>query len=128
MFWDRIIRWFRDMSERKRLINDWNENARTAYCEGAVPSLLEASTSLGNVEYKHDMSKWMVSGFRIKVKGGRPLTREELLSVGKIILNNASLVRRMVVLGWDTLEVYDSISKKGFQWPLKDFVSMKLTE
>lgn len=114
------------MSERRRLINEWNNNAREAYISGAVPSLLEASTSSGNSNYRHEMSKWMMSGFRIKVKSGKPLTKEELLAIGRIILYNNQLVRRIVILGWDTLEVYDAANKRGVQWAFKDFISLRL--
>lgn len=126
MIWDRIIKWFRDMSERRRLMNEWNDEARAAYISGTVPSLLEASTSVGNSNYRHEMSKFFMSGFRIKVKSGRPLTKEELLAIGRIILYNNQLVRRIVVLGWDTLEVYDSASRKGCQWAFKDFISLRI--
>lgn len=126
MIWDRIIKWFRDMSERRKLINDWNDRAREAYISGAVPSLLEVSISTGNCDYRHEMSKWMISGFRIKVKRGKSLSRDELITIGRIILYNSQLVRRIVVLGWDTLEVYDAANKKGVQWAFKDFINLKL--
>ena len=126
MIWNRIVKWFQDMSERRKSINEWNNNAREAYISGAVPSLLEASTSSGNSNYRHEMSKWMMSGFRIKVKSGKPLTKEELLAIGRIILYNNQLVRRIVILGWDTLEVYDAANKKGVQWAFKDFISLRL--
>lgn len=126
MIWDRIVKWFRDMSERRKLINEWNECARNAYISGSVPSLLEASVSVGNSTYRHEMSKWMISGFRIKVMSGNPLTKEELISIGRIILNNNQLARRIVILGWDTLEVYDATNKKGIQWAFKDFICLKL--
>lgn len=126
MIWDRIVSWFRSMSERRKLINDWNDNAREAFVAGYVPSLLEASTSMGNSSYRHQMSKWMMSGFRIRAKGGRPLTKEELLEIGQIILRNNQLVRRIIALGWDTLEVYDASNNKGLQWAFKDFASLQL--
>ena len=31
MIWNRILNWFRDMSERIRLMNEWNKNAKEAY-------------------------------------------------------------------------------------------------
>ena len=114
------------MSERRKLINEWNDSAQEAYISGAVPSLLEASTSIGNSDYRHEMSKWMISGFRIRVKSGRPLTKEELVAIGRIILYNNQLVRRIVVLGWDTLEVYDAANKKGVMWAFKDFLNLRI--
>ena len=127
MVWNRIIHWFRDMSERRKLINSWNDSAKEAFISGAVPSLLEASTSIGNSNYRHEMSKWMISGFRIRVRSGRPLDKEELLAIGRIILYNNQLVRQIVALGWDTLEVYDASNKKGVQWAFRDFVSLRIS-
>lgn len=114
------------MSERRKLIEEWNNNARVAFIQGAVPSLLEVSTSVGNSDYRHALSKFFLSGFRIKVKSGRSLTKEELLSIGRIILHNTELVRRIVVLGWDTLEVYDFTTKNGYQWAFKDFMNKQI--
>lgn len=126
MIWDKIIRWFRDISERRKLIEEWNNNAREAFILGAVPSLLEVSTSIGNTNYRHALSKIYLSGFRIKVKSGRSLKKEELLSIGRIILRNSELVRKIVLLGWDTLEVYDFSSKNGYQWAFKDFMNKQI--
>lgn len=128
MIWDKIVKWFRDLSERRKLMNEWNASAREAYIIGAVPSLLEVSTSVGNSNYRHEMSKWMISGFRIKCKSGRPLTKEELLAIGRTILYNTQLVRRIIILGWDTLEVYDAANKKGVQWAFKDFMNLQIQQ
>lgn len=126
MFWTRILNWFRDMSERIRLLNDWNRNAKEAFLSGSVPSLLEASTSMGNSKNRHELSKLFISGFRIKVKYGKSLDRMDLVNVGRIILMNPELVRKIIVLGWDTLEVYDASTKVGVQWALKDFMNLQL--
>ena len=114
------------MSERRRLINEWNDSAREAYIAGSVPSLLEATVSIGDPDYRHEMSKFLISGFRIKVKSGRPLIKEELIAIGRTILYNNQLIRRLAVLGWDTLEVYDAASKKGYQWAIKEFLGFRL--
>lgn len=107
-------------------MEEWNNNAREAFILGAVPSLLEVSTSIGNSDYRHPLSKIFLSGFRIKVKSGRSLTKDELLSIGRIILHNTELVRKIIVLGWDTLEIYDFVSKNGFQWAFKDFMNKQI--
>lgn len=126
MVWRRILNWFRDMSERIRLINDWNKSAKEAFILGSVPSLLEASTSMGNSKNRHELSKLFISGFRIKVKSGQSLDKMDLVNVGRIILMNPELVRKIIVLGWDTLEVYDARTKVGVQWALKDFMNLQL--
>ena len=91
-----------------------------------LPKMMYFSLPITNCNYRHEMSKWMISGFRIKVKSGKSLTRDELIAIGRIILCNNQLVRRIVVLGWDTLEVYDAANKKGVQWAFKDFISLRL--
>lgn len=126
MIWNKILNWFRDMSERIRLMSEWNKSAKEAYISGAVPSLLEATTSRGNSNNRHELSKLFISGFRIKVKSGLSLSKMDLLNVGRIILNNSELVRRIIVLGWDTLEVYDAKTKVGVQWALKDFMNLRI--
>ena len=124
MFWNRIIDWFRDMSERRKLIMGWNYNARQAYIEGFIPLLLEASISKGNGGFRHEMSSWFQTGFRLK--SIVPLKKDDMLDIGRVILGNNILVRQLVVLGFDTLEIYDETTRKGVQWALKDFRHLQL--
>jgi hypothetical protein len=63
----------------------------------------------------------MGSGFRIKALSGTPMARYELIEVGQIILDNEMLVRKLISLGWDTLEVQGNRSPVGCKWPLKDY-------
>ena len=46
-FWNRIINWFRDLSERNRLINDFNHSAREAFAQLSVSTLLNAMSKKG---------------------------------------------------------------------------------
>ncbi|MDL2320109.1 hypothetical protein LJC45_03140 [Alistipes sp. OttesenSCG-928-B03] len=127
MIWNRIIGWFRDLSERDKLIRDFNNSARTSFVGLSVSTLLEARTSKGDASYKHEFSKFaFMSGFRIKAGAGRPLTREEMLYIGRVILNNPQLVRRLYILGWDTLEIEDMAGRKGVKWAIKDFANIGL--
>lgn len=122
MFWHKIIDWFKDVSERYKLVRDFNQTAKNAFINGQIPTLLEANISKGDSNYKHEFSKLLFSGFRIKALAGRALTKDELLEIGKVILNSPELTRKLFVLGWDTLEVQDLNSSKGVKWALKDFV------
>jgi hypothetical protein len=45
--------------------------------------------------------------------------KNELLEIGKIILDNDVLVRRLVSNGWDTLEIHDTHGTIGLKWQLK---------
>lgn len=120
--WNRVISWFKDFSERNRLVRSFNESAREAFVMGVAPAMLEASISRGDSSYRHAFSRWMYSGFRIKIYTGRLLTRDEMVFIGKTILSNDQLVRRLVVLGWDTLEIYGENSTYGCKWKLSDYM------
>lgn len=120
--WNFIINWFRDRSERIKLVNSFNASAREAYVLGEAPAVLEASISRGDSSYKHMFSKWLASGFRIKVFTGRQLTKDELILIGNVILANEQLVRRLIVLGWDTLEIHGTEGMYGCKWKLTDYV------
>lgn len=127
MFWNRIINWFKDLSERQKCISDFNMSARNQFYGLNISTLLVASTTKGDPNYKHDFSKFLfMTGFRIKATAGRPLTKEEMLYIGKVILNNSTLVRQLYVLGWDTLEVEDTAGQKGVKWAIKDFANIGL--
>lgn len=89
-----------------------------------APTLLRASISKGNSAYKHQFSNWLYSGFRIQAFTGRTLTKSELINIGDAVLNDEVLVRRMVVLGWDTLEVHGDLGSFGCRWQLKDYLQL----
>lgn len=126
MFWNRIINWFRDMSERNKLLREWNDEAKMSYIQGIVPVLLEATVSMGDSRYKHQFSKLLFSGFRIVIKGTHSLTKEEILDIGRTVLHNQNLVRKMILLGWDTLEIQDVQHARGVKWAFKDFANIGL--
>jgi hypothetical protein len=121
--WNRltvIVDWFNDFSERRRLIRNFNLSAREAFISGMAPTLLESSISSGESTYRHVFSKFLAGGFRIKALSGHPLSRQEMLSIGSVVLGNQELVRKLISLGWDTLEVHDNAGFNGLKWKLYD--------
>jgi len=122
--WNRIIEWFSDRSERNELIRSFNYSARIAFVGGIAPTLLKASISKGERLYKHQFSNWLNSGIRIQAFTGRILSKEEILQIGKVILNDDILVRHLIVLGWDTLEIHGDKGSYGCRWQLKDYLSL----
>lgn len=124
MFWYKIVEWFRDRSNRQKLILDFNTTAKESFILGIAPVLLNASPSRGDSSYKHLYSHWMYSGFRIKAMSGRNLTKDEMRAIGATILSDSVLVRRLVVLGFDTLEVHDDTGRYGLKWQLKNFMEL----
>jgi hypothetical protein len=122
--WNNIVDWFRDRSERAKLIRSFNESARTAFVAGIAPTLLKASISKGESSYKHQFSNWLSTGFRIQAFSGRILTKNELIQIGNVILDESILVRRLIVLGWDTLEIHGDAGLYGCRWQLKDHIPL----
>ncbi|MCQ2304587.1 MAG: hypothetical protein MJZ97_06320 [Bacteroidales bacterium] len=119
---NRLKDWFSDRNERMELIRDFNKSARNAFVSGIAPTLLKADMSRGCSDYKHRFSAWPNSGFRITAFSGRQLTKNELISIGNTIIDDDMLVRRLVVLGWDTLEVQGDQGQYGCRWQLKDYL------
>lgn len=120
--WNNIITWFKDRSERAKLIRSFNESARNAFVAGVAPTLLKASISRGDRSYRHQFSNWLNSGFRIQAFTGKPLSKDEIIAIGNVILADDTLIRKLVVLGWDTLEIHGDKGLYGCKWQLKDFI------
>ena len=123
---DRFIKWFRDSAERKRFINEFNANARGAFQSLSVDTLLEAKACSGNSDssYRHELSApFMFSGIAIEAKAGTEIPVDDIILIGKIILSNQVLVRRMFVLHWDTLIVTDTRTGKFVDWRIRASMS-----
>lgn len=122
--WNNILDWFRDRSERSKLVRSFNESARNSFVSGIAPTLLKAKISKGESSYKHQFSNWMNTGYRIQAFTGRQLSKDEIIHIGKVILNDEILVRKLVVLGWDTLEIHGDEGTYGCRWQLKDHIPL----
>ncbi|GHT10719.1 hypothetical protein AGMMS4956_02590 [Bacteroidia bacterium] len=122
--WNNILGWFRDRSERASIVRSFNASAREAFVVGIAPTLLKAKISRGNPAFHHQFSDWLNTGFRIQAFTGRVLSKEELMCIGEVILNDGALARRLVVLGWDTLEVHGDEGNYGCRWQLRDYVAL----
>lgn len=122
--WHRILSWFSDRKDRRDLVKDFNLSARNSFVSGEAPSLLEAKITRGEAAYRHAFSKFLGSGFRIKVLSGKSLDKKELAQIADVVLANDQLVRKLVALGWDTLEVHDTASLMGIKYPLKKYMNI----
>ena len=123
-FWSKIVEWFQDRSDRKRLIESFNASAREAWISGSAPTMFKARVSKGDGRYKTAMSSLFNSGFRITTLAGRQLTKQELVLIGQVVLENVPLVRRMVALGFDTLEIHSDVGAYGCKWKLSDYAQI----
>ena len=118
MWWSKIITWFREANERQRCVNDFNDAAKSAFIANIAPVYLKSETSRGNRNYKHSMSNFFFSGFRIKTLSGRALSYSEVEAVGLAIHTNQELMRKLATLGFDTLEICDTSGSKVKDWRL----------
>lgn len=119
-----IADWFGEMAERYRLVRDFNRAAKNSFISGKAPTLLESKITSGESAYRHAFSKFMGGEFRIKALSGRPMEKSELIEVGKVVLDNEELVRKLISLGWDTLEVHDNQGFHGCKWALKKYANI----
>ena len=122
--WNRIMvvaEWF---GERYKLVRDFNRAAKYSFVSGNAPTLLEVKITKGDSSYKHAFSKWMGGGFRIKALAGRPMNKIELREIGGVVLDNEELVRKLISLGWDTLEIHSNEGAFGLKWALKDYARL----
>ena len=119
---NRIIEWFQDRQSRTALVRGFNNSAREAFIIGAIPVLMEASISKGDSKYRHQYSNMLGSGFIIRISSGKQLTKSEIKNIGETILANSIFVRRLVVLGWDTLKIHCDVGTHGCQWQLRDYM------
>ncbi len=127
MIWYKIIivkEWFGEMAERYRLVRDFNQAAKMSFITGEAPTLLHARITRGGGANKHAFSRFLAGGLRIKAMSGRSLAQRELIEIGRVILDNEDLVRKLVALGWDTLEVHANVGYNGAKWALKDHVKL----
>ncbi len=122
--WNNIIEWFKDRSERNKLVRSFNDSARNSFVSGIAPTLLKSKISKGESSYRHQFSNWLNTGFRIQAFTGRQLSKNEITHIGKVILNDEILVRKLVVLGWDTLEIHGDKGAYGCRWQLKDHIQL----
>ena len=112
-----------DAAERRRFINEFNANALNGFNSSLVDTFYVTTTCEGNPAFRHNLSApSVVSGLIVSAKGGRTLTVDEVLLLGKIILGNQMIVRRMYVLHWDTLIIYGGTGK-SVSWAIKDFLN-----
>jgi hypothetical protein len=125
MWWNKIISWFREANERQKCVNDFNDAAKKAFIENVAPVYLKSEISRGNRNYKHSMSNFFFSGFRIKTLSGRVLSYSEVEAIGLAIHTNQELMRKLVTLGLDTLEICDTSGSKVKDWRITEIMQIR---
>ena len=115
-----ITQWFSDLSSRSKMLQSFNRSAKAAYVSGFTQFVFKATITQGNPQFKHQFSKALVSGLRILIYNNGKVTKDDVAILGLAILANQSLVRRLMLLGWDTLEICCDNSPLKFRWPINE--------
>ncbi|MCQ2171190.1 MAG: hypothetical protein MJZ17_00325 [Bacteroidales bacterium] len=123
--WNRIVDWFKDRSERRKLVRSFNEAARESFISSVAPTLMKASISRGERSYRHQFSDWLYTGFRIQAFNGTQLSKNEIMQIGNVIMSDRTLVRKLVVLGFDTLEICGDVGEFGCRWQIRDYIQIE---
>jgi len=119
--WNNIISWFGDKFEKQSIVRQFNKSAANAWDTGDVPTLLKAKITWGNSENKHSFSDTF-SGFRILAMTGSYMSLEKCKVIGMIIMSDQVLLRKLMRVGFDTLEVFSDTSSDGFEAGLRNLL------
>lgn len=119
--WQNIISWFGDKLEKQSIVSQFNKSAAYAWDNGDVPTLLKAKITWGNSKNKHSFSD-SFSGFRILAMTGSYMSLEKCKVIGMIIMSDQVLLRKLMRVGFDTLEVFSDTSSDGFEAGLRNLL------
>lgn len=115
-----ITQWFSDLNSRSKMLKSFNNAAKAAYVAGVTHFVFKATISRGYSGFKHQFSNALFSGLRILIYNDGKTTRDDIAVIGMAILSNQSLVRHLMLLGWDTLEIVVENSPMQFRWPINE--------
>lgn len=124
MWWNRVLEWFSNNRERDELIVNFNKSAKEAFISNIVPVYLKAESSRGNSSFKHQFSSFLYHGFRIRTLTGMFISDDLFIAIGNMLVSNQTLVRHLVTLGYDTLEVTNNSGNVVQQWKLSTMLEL----
>jgi hypothetical protein len=107
--------------ERMKIVNSMNQAFKETYYSGGLERFCKVSVVTGNDTYKHEMSSFWKSGFKITIENDSNLKDGEIREISQYILSNTPFVRQLMSLGFDTLIVAGKNTKKGVQYSLKNY-------
>ncbi|MBQ9665026.1 MAG: hypothetical protein IJV33_00950 [Bacteroidaceae bacterium] len=111
--------------EKYKLINQMNSGFKEFFYSGELNRLCKTSICQGDPDFKHEMSAiWFRSGFKISIENDMNLKDSEIMEISQYVLQNASFIRQLMAMGFDTLVVQGSITKKGKKFSLKAYANL----
>ena len=122
--WNKLTNFF-EADELKIVLSHFNDESRISFIKKETSVLVEAKTSFGCADFKYTFTRFLASGFRLTTLSPIPLKREDIIEIGRGVLENEEFVRRLVALRLDTLEVHDQVGEQANKWQLEKYLSVK---
>ena len=111
--------------DRWRLVSQMNTAFKEYFTSGEFRRLCKVSISQGKSEYAHEMSTLSFrSGFKITIENDLSLKDSEMSELSQYITGNATFVRQLMALGFDTLTVKGKTTGKTQYYALKKFANL----
>lgn len=111
--------------EKMKIISAMNQAFKEYYYSGDLDRLCKVSISVGNEEFRHEMSAiFFRSGFKITIENDSSLRDSEILDISKYILTNKAFVRQLMSLGFDTLIITGKTTGKSMQFSFKEYAKV----
>lgn len=111
--------------ERVRTISQMNTAFKEYFTTGEFNRLCKVSIAQGNSAFAHEMSSlWIRSGFKITIENDSSLRESEINELAAYITDNASFVRQLMAMGFDTLIIKGKTSGMTKSFALKKFANL----
>ena len=111
--------------ERVRIISRMNTAFKEYFTTGEFNRLCKVYIAQGNSAFAHEMSSlWIRSGFKITIENDSSLSESEINELAAIITDNASFVRQLMAMGFDTLTIKGKTSGMTRSFALKKFANL----
>lgn len=111
--------------ERVRIISQMNTAFKEYFTTGEFNRLCKVSIAQGNSAFAHEMSSlWIRSGFKITIENDSSLRESEINELAAYITDNASFVRQLMAMGFDTLTIKGKTSSLTKSFALKKFANL----
>ena len=111
--------------ERVRIISQMNTAFKEYFTTGEFNRLCKISIAQGNSAFAHEMSSlWIRSGFKITIENDSSLRESEINELAAYITDNASFVRQLMAMGFDTLTIKGKTSSMTKSFALKKFANL----
>lgn len=112
--------------ERIRIINAMNQSFKEWFYSGEFNRLCRVSISQGEQRYAHEMSAfWFRSGFKISIENDNGCGESEMNEIANYVLCNASFVRQLMAIGFDTLVIQGNTNGRTYKFSLKQYANLK---